>query len=200
MGDRDLTIGELAKRTGLATSALRYYEELGLLPAPGRVSGQRRYPESAVGLVGMILLLQDVGFSLGESKAFLASRTPADDGWHSLAHRKLADLDEQIAKAQTAKEAIAHALQCPHDDIATCPTFTKVIAARLAGRPFGGSPLTLIPHQSRGGDAALARPPSLWGRHPRRSRCRGTRLRIGSATARRGRLQRAVGTQWPLSM
>ncbi len=52
MGDRHLTIGELAKRTGVATSALRYYEELGLLPAPGRVSGQRRYPESAVGLVG----------------------------------------------------------------------------------------------------------------------------------------------------
>ena len=91
MGDRHLTIGELAKRTGVATSALRYYEELGLLPAPGRVSDRRRYPESAVGLVGMILLLRDVGFSLRESKALLASRTQAVEGWRSLAHRKLAD-------------------------------------------------------------------------------------------------------------
>jgi MerR family regulatory protein len=64
MSDRLLTIGELARRAGVATSALRYYEELGLLPAPTRVSGQRRYPESAVGLVGIILLLREVGFSL----------------------------------------------------------------------------------------------------------------------------------------
>jgi predicted site-specific integrase-resolvase len=45
MPDRHLTIGELAKRTGVATSALRYYEEFGLIPAPARTSGQRRYPE-----------------------------------------------------------------------------------------------------------------------------------------------------------
>ena len=136
MVDRHLTIGELANSTGVATSALRYYEELGLIPAPVRVSGQRRYPESAVGLVGMILLLRDVGFSLRESKALLASRTQAADGWQKLAQRKLADLDEQIVKAQTAKEAITHALHCPHDDIATCPNFASVIAARLAGQPL----------------------------------------------------------------
>jgi DNA-binding transcriptional MerR regulator len=130
MADRHLTIGELAKSTGVATSALRYYEELGLIPAPVRVSGQRRYPESATRLVGLILLLRDVGFSLRESKAFLASRTQAGDDWRELAERKLADLDEQIAKARTAKEAITHALRCPHDDIATCPN------ARLAGQPL----------------------------------------------------------------
>jgi DNA-binding transcriptional MerR regulator len=136
MDDRHLTIGELAKRTGVATSALRYYEELGLIPAPVRVSGQRRYPKSAVGLVGVILLLQDVGFSLRESKALLASRAQAVDSWRRLAQRKLADLDQQIAKAQTAKEAITHALNCPHDDIVTCGNFTGVIAARLAGQPL----------------------------------------------------------------
>ena len=61
MSERLLTIGELARRAGVATSALRYWEELGLLPAPARISGQRRYPESAVALVGVILLLRDVG-------------------------------------------------------------------------------------------------------------------------------------------
>jgi DNA-binding transcriptional MerR regulator len=136
MVDRYLPIGELAKRTGVATSALRYYEELGLIPAPVRVSGQRRYPESAVGLVGMILLLRDVGFSLRESKALLASRTQGVDSWRGLARRKLADLDQQIANAQTAKEVIIHGLHCPHDDLTTCPTGASVIAARLAGRPL----------------------------------------------------------------
>ncbi|HZD69091.1 MAG TPA: MerR family transcriptional regulator [Actinomycetes bacterium] len=136
MADRHLTIGELAKRTGVATSALRYWEDLGLIPAPIRVSGQRRYPESAIGLVGVILLLRDVGFSLRESKALLASRADALDGWRTVAQRKIADLDEQIVKAQTAREAITHALACPHDDIATCPNFASIIAARLAGKPL----------------------------------------------------------------
>jgi DNA-binding transcriptional MerR regulator len=76
MLDRQLTIGELASRAGVSTSALRYWEELGLLPAPSRVSGQRRYPPSAVQLVGTILLLRDVGFSLRELKALIASRPP----------------------------------------------------------------------------------------------------------------------------
>jgi DNA-binding transcriptional MerR regulator len=136
MADRHLTIGELANRTGVATSALRYWEELGVIPAPVRVSGQRRYPASAVALVGMIMLLSDVGFSLREAKVFLASRTQAAGDWRRLAEHKLADVDEQIAKAQTAKEALTHALACPHDNITTCPNFTSVVAARLAGAPL----------------------------------------------------------------
>ena len=56
---RHLTIGKQAKGTGVATSALRYWEELGLMPAPARVAGQLRYPESAVRLVAVILLLRD---------------------------------------------------------------------------------------------------------------------------------------------
>lgn len=152
MIDRDLTIGELAKRTGVATSALRYWEELGLIPAPGRVSGQRRYPESAVGLVGVILLLRDVGFPLRESKALLASRTQAVEGWRSLAHRKLADLDEQIAKAQTAKEVITHGLACPHDDFTTCPNSASIVAGRLAGQPLEEATHTDLPTDRVGGD------------------------------------------------
>jgi DNA-binding transcriptional MerR regulator len=111
MSDRLLTIGELARRAGVATSALRYWEELCLLRVAARISGQRRYPQSAVGLVGIILLLRDVGFSLAE-------------------------LDDQIAKAQTAREAIDHALRCPHGDILECPNFASVIAARLTGQPL----------------------------------------------------------------
>jgi MerR family redox-sensitive transcriptional activator SoxR len=134
MSDRLLTIGELARRAGVAASALRYYEELGLLPTTARISGQRRYPESAIGLVGFILLLRDVGFSLAEQKALMASRAVALDDWQRLARRKLAELDDQIAKAQAAREVIDHALRCPHDDIVECPNFASVIAARLAGQ------------------------------------------------------------------
>lgn len=131
--DERLTIGELARRTGVATSALRYWEELGLLPPPARVSGRRRYPPSAVGLVGLILMLQDVGFTLREAKAFVASRSPDGDGWRELYERKLAELDQRIARAQVARTAIAHGLACPHENIFECPNFAKGIEAILAG-------------------------------------------------------------------
>jgi len=136
MSDRLLTIGELARRTGIAPSALRYYEELGLLPTPARISGQRRYPESAVELVGIILLLSDVGFTLAEQKAFMAARAVAANEWRRLAQRKLAELDEQIVKARAAREAVDHALRCPYEDILHCPNFRGLIAASLAGQPL----------------------------------------------------------------
>ena len=128
-----LTIGELASRTGVATSALRYWEDLGLLPAPGRVSGQRRYPPSAVGLVGVILALRNVGFTLREIKAFIASRSLAAAGWRELYQRKLTELDQRIAQAQVARTAIAHGLACPHKDIFECSNFASGVAALLAG-------------------------------------------------------------------
>jgi MerR family redox-sensitive transcriptional activator SoxR len=136
MLDEQLTIGELARTTGVATSALRYWEELGLLPTPARLSGQRRYPASAVGLVGQILLLQDAGFTLRELKAMIAARADDPDAWRELAQRKLAELDERIAQAQAARTAIAHALACPHDDILHCPNYARVVAARVAGSPL----------------------------------------------------------------
>jgi len=133
-----LTIGELARRAGVTTSALRYYEELGLLPAPTRISGQRRYPASASRCVAAILLYSDAGFTLAEQKALLAPRegTP---GWKQLAQRKIAQLDEQIARAQAAREAISHGLSCPHEDITQCPNFNAGVTARLAGQPLAES-------------------------------------------------------------
>ena len=139
-----LTIGELARRAGVATSALRYYEELGLLPAPARISGQRRYPESAARLVGAILLYRDAGFTLAEQKALLAASGSGE--WGRLARRKLAELDEQIARAQAARDAIRHGLRCPHDDITQCPNFRAGVTARLAGQPLSRSHTELHGH------------------------------------------------------
>jgi DNA-binding transcriptional MerR regulator len=136
VSERLLTIGEVARRAGVATSALRYWEEIGLLPAPARISGQRRYPESAIARVGVTLLLRDVGFSLAEQKALVASGGVALDQRRRLARSKLAELDEQIANAQAAQEAIRHALRCPHEDILQCPNFGSLITARLSGQPL----------------------------------------------------------------
>jgi DNA-binding transcriptional MerR regulator len=134
-----LTIGELARRTGVTTSALRYYEELGLLPAAARVSGQRRYPESAARVVGTILLYSDAGFTLAEQKALMAAGEDPRAEWARLARRKLAELDEQIARAEAARDAIRHGLRCPHEDITQCPHFNLGITARLTGQPLARS-------------------------------------------------------------
>jgi DNA-binding transcriptional MerR regulator len=129
-----LTIGQLARRAGVTTSALRYYEELGLLPAPARISGQRRYPESAATIVAVIRLNSDAGFTLAEQKALMAPGDGTPD-WRELAQRKLAELDERIARAQAAREAIRHGLRCPRresarrpDFHAVCPDFQALIA------------------------------------------------------------------------
>jgi DNA-binding transcriptional MerR regulator len=134
-----LTIGELARRAGVTASALRYYEELGLLPLAARICGQRRYPESAAPLVAAILLYSDAGFTLAEQKALMATGAGTASHRRQLMQRKLAELDEQIARAQAARDAISHGLHCPHEDISRCPKFNAGITARLAGQPLSQS-------------------------------------------------------------
>jgi hypothetical protein len=63
--------------------------------------------------------------------------TPGDRT--ELMQRKLAELDEKIARAQAAREAISHGLRCPHEDIMQCPNFNVGITARLAGQPLSQS-------------------------------------------------------------
>jgi DNA-binding transcriptional MerR regulator len=149
-----LTIGELARRAGVTASALRYYEELGLLPPPDRISGQRRYPETAARLVAAILLYSDAGFTLAEQKALLAAGASTPGDRRQLMRRKLAELDEQIARAQAARDAISHGLRCPREDITQCPNFNAGITARLAGHPLSRSHREL--HGQRPREAADA--------------------------------------------
>ena len=131
-----LTIGDVARQTGVATSALRYYEELGLLEPASRESGQRRYAPSAVEHVGVILFFRDVGFSLGEISELIASRRESPDGWRALARRKLEELEVRISKERVAHVALEHAVRCRHDDLFTCPNFRDVVAKRLARTPL----------------------------------------------------------------
>src|SRR5262245_60818537 len=67
-----LSIGELSERTGVPTSTLRYYDELGLVRPAARAAGRRRYAASAVRDVGVILFFREIGFSLAEIGRFVA--------------------------------------------------------------------------------------------------------------------------------
>lgn len=130
----NLTIGQLAAHTGVAASALRYYEDLGLLRPAGRTSGRRYYDTDAVGVVGVILFLRDVGFTLKEIERMLARRSAAPRIWRDLATRKLAELDRTISKTRAAKIAIEHALACPAQNILECPNFWTIVGGLLQGR------------------------------------------------------------------
>jgi DNA-binding transcriptional MerR regulator len=126
-----MPIGELARRTGVATSALRYYERVGLLSPTARVGQRRHYPASSAERVALIRLCQDAGFTLAEVGRLLAARSRGRRRWSHLAERKIAELDARIEDAQRAKKLIEHALQCGHRDLLACPQFRSALEAHL---------------------------------------------------------------------
>jgi DNA-binding transcriptional MerR regulator len=109
-----MMIGELARRAGVAPSALRYYERAGLLPAPPRASKRRHYDPSVLGRIRIILLARDAGFSISETRTFLngfpVGTRPAVR-WRAMAERKMAELDtlaDRLAKMRTILDASFH--------------------------------------------------------------------------------------------
>jgi MerR family redox-sensitive transcriptional activator SoxR len=136
MPDADalLPIGEFARRTGMATSGLRYYEQIGLLPPAERAGGKRHYPATSAERVALVRLCQDAGFTLKEIRQLLAAGSPRRPSLSRLAERKIAELDARIAEARQAKRLLEHALGCPHDDLVTCPRFRAALQARLKAR------------------------------------------------------------------
>jgi DNA-binding transcriptional MerR regulator len=126
-----LSIGELAERTGVARTALRYYDELGLVRPVARASGHRRYAESAIRDVTVICLLREVGFSLSEVGAFLAvdERRLRDE----IIARKLTELAEQMHKLDVARTALEHGQRCPAEEPARCPRFWSIVDDRRSG-------------------------------------------------------------------
>ena len=111
----ELTIGEVARRTGVATSALRYYEDAGILPAPERVNGRRRYGPDAVRVVEVVRFAQRAGFSHTEIPTLFhgfGPDTPLNERWATLAQAKVAELDALIDRATRMKRAIEAGLDC----------------------------------------------------------------------------------------
>src|SRR5687768_3432072 len=111
----ELTIGEVARRTGVAASALRYYEDAGLLPPPRRVGGRRRYDPEVLRRVEVLRCAQQAGFTLAEIRTLFhgfGADTPLGERWNALAHAKLRELDALIARAEQMKRAILAGMEC----------------------------------------------------------------------------------------
>ena len=135
--ERGLTITELGSRTGLASSALRFYERKGLLRSSGRAGGMRVYDESAVTQVALIDLLKIVGFTLGEIAEVLDVRGRVAADWRDKARVKVGELEAQIAELRRARAVLRHTIDCPHPTLNECPVFNAGVAehaARLASR------------------------------------------------------------------
>lgn len=133
--DEDLiTIGELARRAGVATSAVRYYERRGLLVADERRSGQRRYRPDSLRLLVFIGMLQDAGLSLDDIEGVLGAATVGE--WKAIAQQRLEVLDAEIERLVSARAYLQGALLCRYDHPATdCRVMGSEIDRRLAERP-----------------------------------------------------------------
>jgi MerR family redox-sensitive transcriptional activator SoxR len=110
-----LSIGEVARETGIATSAVRYYESIGLLPAPARQSGQRRYNASVIKTIGFIQLAQHAGFTMFEIQTLLHGfpiETPPSTRWKELAEHKLQDIQSQLERILEMKQTLEEGLKC----------------------------------------------------------------------------------------
>lgn len=125
------SIGQVAEHSGVAATTLRFYETEGLLNAPGRIGGRRRYDEGVFHRLEVIGLCKAAGFSLEEIRVLLADDSPGRSASRSLAEAKLVDVDAQVAMLVRARTIIEAAMQC------TCPSLD---ACSCATEPLSGSP------------------------------------------------------------
>lgn len=128
MSNELLGIGEVANASGKAPSAIRYYESIGLLPEPARVSGRRRYPAEVVRSLAVIETAQRAGLSLDDVRLLL--RASAEDAGaveqlREVAERRLPVLCEAIARAELVREWLEQAADCCCPTLETCPLFEQ---------------------------------------------------------------------------
>jgi MerR family transcriptional regulator, redox-sensitive transcriptional activator SoxR len=126
MDDSRLTIGEIAREAGIKTSAIRYYESVGVLPQPERISGQRRYTAETVQRLQVIDVAKRAGFSLEDARVLLAtddSGAPAYEQVRELAQRKLPEVDALIERAQAVRRWLSTATACGCETLDVCALF-----------------------------------------------------------------------------
>lgn len=114
-GNSGLRIGEVARDAGVPASTLRYWESTGLLAAPGRVGGKRRYDPQSLQQISLIVLITRAGFTLAETRIVLAGlsdRTPPPEIWRELAQRKLVEIRQTLAEARAMKKILEEGLRC----------------------------------------------------------------------------------------
>src|SRR3981189_1179981 len=118
-----MKIGDLARRSGLNASSIRYYESLGILAPARRVAGQRRYSTDDVDRVLLIRFASDMGFTLSEIKVFLnglRDEAPVGPRWKRLAERKIREVEETIQQSRRLKLLLQHLLGCSCASLQVC--------------------------------------------------------------------------------
>ena len=119
----ELRIGEVARRTGLRASAIRYYEDCKLIAPSGRVGGSRRYDDRAVERLALIAFAKEAGFTLAEIRRLLTGfreGTPAAERWRTLARSKLIELDRAAERIETMRSILKRAIRCGCLDLDEC--------------------------------------------------------------------------------
>lgn len=135
--DDPITIGELAERTGAATSALRFYEAQGLIRAERTGGGQRRFEREVIRRVSFIRIAQQIGLGLDEIRAALdslpAGRTPTKADWSRLSRRWARRLDERIELLQRVRDDLDSCIGCGCLSLRSCALYNPGDAASRLG-------------------------------------------------------------------
>jgi len=114
-------IGQVAKESGFAASAIRYYEQVGLLPRPVRIGGRRQYDSSALERLAILERAKACGFSLAETRQLFCGfreGVQPSERWQTLARRKIAELDQLARKIAATRELLQRPCAC--QDLAEC--------------------------------------------------------------------------------
>ena len=118
-----MTISEVARVFGLRTSAIRYYEEIGILPPPLRKNGQRCYDNAVLHRVAVVRRARETGFTLEEIRElFFGFRpdTPPPKRWQELSKRKIAELDNRIKQLKSMETLLKRMKECHCDALDQC--------------------------------------------------------------------------------
>lgn len=116
-----LPIGEVAKRSGVASSALRYYERCGLIGAGAKIGGRRHFPVSVLQRLSVIKVCQHIGFSLAEISELLNGSLAGNGAWRRLAMSKRRDLQVRIGQMEGLLELLEQTLGCECRALDDCP-------------------------------------------------------------------------------
>lgn len=120
---KDLSIGEVAGRAGVKTSAVRYYESIGLLPAPPRRGGRRQYDETILDRLRIIDIAKSLDFTLDEIRLFfdgVSERSSPGDLWRAFAKAKMKVIEEQIVRARHLHRVLEIGLSCKCLKLSDC--------------------------------------------------------------------------------
>lgn len=132
-----IPIGALARRTGLAVSAIRYYEERGLIQSFRTMGNQRRFLRSDIRRLSFVLIAQKLGLGLSEIEAELSTlpqgRTPTLGDWQRISRSMRAQLDEKIALLSRTKAKLDQCIGCGCLSLQRCEIYNKDDRAGAAG-------------------------------------------------------------------